>query len=296
MLPEYPQFKHISIKDSEIIEQALVLRPRSICELNLANLMVWQDFDRPQFTIINDNLCILVNNLNEKPYFLEPLGNNKLEETVNICLKHVDKLSRVSESFISLIPQHKYNIKCLRSQGDYIYETETLANLKGKKYDGKRNHIKRFIRKFPEYNYVKMDAGLQEQALDLFEQWFEAKEKVKSFHKLSYLSQRKALEMAFSHFKKLDLDGGALMTNEGMKGFMISSPLSNNMTSIHFSYTDVTVQGSSQILLWEGCNKTFNKYKYINLEQDVGISGLRKSKLSYHPLKLERKFEITAKN
>ena len=117
MIPNYPQFKPILIEDIEIIKKHLALFSRKICELNLANLMVWQDFDRPQFTIINDNLCILVNNLNEKPYFLEPLGNNKLEETVNICLKHVDKLSRVSESFISLIPQHKYNIKCLRYTG-----------------------------------------------------------------------------------------------------------------------------------------------------------------------------------
>ena len=296
MLPEYPQFKHISIKDSEIIEQALVLRPRSICELNLANLMVWQDFDRPQFTIINDNLCILVNNLNEKPYFLEPLGNNKLEETVNICLKHVDKLSRVSESFISLIPQHKYNIKCLRSQGDDIYETETLADLKGKKYDGKRNHIKRFIRRFPKYKYVEIDPSLKNQALALFEKWFETKEKVRSFHKLSYMSQKEAIETAFLSFEMLGLEGGSIMTEEGMKGFIVGSPISVETVSVHFSYTDPTIHGSSQILLQEGCAKTFNRYKYINLEQDIGIPGLRKAKLSYHPLKLERKFEIKSKD
>jgi hypothetical protein len=78
-----------------------------------------------------------------------------------------------------------------------------------------------------------------------------------------------------------------------MKGFILGSRLNPETASVHFQYGDPSLRGISQTLLWEACNKTFSSFKYINLEQDLGIPGLRKAKLSYYPLRLEKKFEIT---
>ena len=35
-------------------------------------------------------------------------------------------------------------------------------------------------------------------------------------------------------------------------------------------------------------------FEFVNLEQDLGIEGLRKSKLSYHPFKMIKKFTLTS--
>ncbi len=77
MIPEFPKFKPIDIKDYDEIKNYLEKSERFICELAIANMYLWKDFDRAELTLINGNLCIRINPLNDSPYFLEPLTYNK---------------------------------------------------------------------------------------------------------------------------------------------------------------------------------------------------------------------------
>jgi hypothetical protein len=292
MLPEYPKFKSLELDDLILVSQRLDKNPRKICELALANLLIWRDFDHPKVTLINDNLCLLVSPPNESPYFLESLGHKKILETVEICLKDIGKISRATEDFVSNLSSQKYRITCLRNHFDYVYSTKILAELKGKKFDGKRNHIKKFQKRFPEYKFIPLDPGMRREALDLFEAWFAIRKESRFFPKLAYTSQKAAVEKAFTFFTRLNLIGGALFVENSMKGFILGSPQNAETLSVHFSYGHPGLQGTFQILLWEACNKLFSNFKYINLEQDLGIPGLRKAKLSYYPLRLEKKYEI----
>lgn len=291
-VPEYPDFKSIELSDRGIISDHLALSERKICELNLANFIIWADFDNSYLTMINGNLCVLINPLTEPAYFLEPLGRHKIIETTEICLKHIGKISRASSDFISRLPHGSFNCTCIRSQFDYIYQTRDLAELKGKKYDGKRNHIKRFIKHFPDFKYELLSPDHKEAAFGLFEKWFEARKDSKFFPKLAYLAQKSALEASFLNFDKLGLKGGAVFDRDRLLGFFIGSRLNSETIDLHFLYSDPEVQGIYQFLLSEACGKAFSSFKYINLEQDLGIPGLRQSKLSNHPIHLEKKYEI----
>jgi len=292
MLPEYPKFKLLTLEDKDLLSQNLKLKKRCISELSLANFYTWKEFENPQFTFINQDLCVLISPPNDKPYFLEPLSQNKLIETIDTCLKYAGRISRASGEFIFRIPIKNYKITPLRNEFDYIYSVKTLAELKGKIYDGKRNHIKRFQDRFPEYEFVKLDAKFKNEALELFEKWFSARKGSSYFSKLAYNVQKTALSTAFSHYGELEFLGGAILINKALKGFILGSYLNPDTVCAHFSYTDPEIPGISQILLWEACRRTFSSYTYINLEQDLGIPGIRRAKLSYHPLRLEKKFEI----
>lgn len=295
MIPQYPKFKPVDIDVLPEIEALLSKAPSSLCEFSPANLIIWQDFDRSQVTLINNNLCILNDPRNEPCFFLEPIGKNKTIETINVCLKHCGIVSRASERLVSKLLQEKFKFKCLRSQFDYVYERQKLADFKGKKFDGKRNHIKRFLRRFPDYKFVALEQKHQEDALELFEIWFAIRKESRHFPRLAYDSQVLALKQAFKHFKRLHLQGGGIFAEGKMQGFVLGSQLNKETATLHFLYGHPKVQGISQILLKEGCEKVFSGYKYINQEQDLGIPGLRKAKLSYHPHHLEKKFEIKAK-
>jgi hypothetical protein len=292
MLPEYPRFKFVEFSDLPFISKHLKNYPCDICELNLVNIFIWENFDHPQLTLINQNLCIYVSPANEPPSFLEPVGSRKISATVDICLKHAGKMSRISSGFIAKLPKEKYKISEIRNQFDYIYETKVLAELRGRKFDGKRNHIKKFKQRHPEYKFVRLTSEHKNEALNLFKEWFAIRKESRFFPKLAYTSQNSAIEKAFSHFNKLNLMGGALYIDKSMKGFTLGSFLNPEMISVHFLYGHPALQGISQILLWEACRKTYASSKYLNLEQDLGIPGLRKAKLSNQPLRLQKKYEI----
>jgi hypothetical protein len=293
MIPEYPNFIPLEIGQRAEIAEHLAMTPRDTCELTIGNLFIWNDFDKPRVTLINNNVCVLITPPNETPYFLEPFGALKIKETVDVCLKHAGRISRASEMFVALLPPNTYKLEPLRNHFDYIYERATLAEMKGKKYDGKRNHIKRFGQRNPGYEYLPLNAGYKTEALELFERWFAEREDSKYFPRLAYTSQKAAVTSAFENYKELNLVGGVLLVEKKLRGFTLGSPVNPEMISVHFMYAEPGFMGLSQTLLWEACNKTYNAYKYADLEQDLGIPGLRTMKLSYQPLKLEQKFEIT---
>ena len=292
MIPEYPNFKKLGFEDIELLSRCLRHAETSICELNIANILIWKDFDKAKITLINKNPCMLLSPENEPPYFLPPLGDNNLIETVAVCMKHIGKISRAEEHFIRKLAGYPYHIKCLRNQFDYIYRTRDMAELKGRKFDGKRNQIKQFKSRFPEYEFTKATPDLKKDALGLFEKWFDIRRESRHFPKLAHDSQKKAINLAFSNYESLDLTGGALSAEGSLKGFILGSPINKGTVSVHFSYGDPSVRGTSQMLFHEAANKVFSSFEFMNLEQDLGIPGLRRSKLSYHPLKLEKKFEI----
>jgi hypothetical protein len=294
-IPKYPKFKNLEFEDLDLIRNHLRECQTKICELSAANLFIWKGFDDPRLTCIHRNLCILITPPNEPPFFLEPLSHHDFLDTVDVCLKHAGRISRAHESFVSLLPHDAYLITPLRSHFDYLYRVSDLAELKGKKYDGKRNHIKKFKRHYPDFEFVSLGADLKDQAIKLFEDWFASRKDSQFFVKLAYDAQKGALESAFSNYKKLNLFGAAIMVSGQVKAFILASGLNPQTVSVHFLYYHPDYPGISQTLLQEACQKYFSAYIYANLEQDLGIPGLRTYKLSYHPLWMEKKFEVTKK-
>lgn len=293
MLPDFPNFQDIESKDIALITTALKQIQPQICELNIANILIWKDFDRPQITDINQNLCVLINSINEDPFFLPPIGSHNLKETIDICLKHVNKVSRVPEHIIDQLPIGQYKIKCLRSHFDYEYLTKSLAHLSGRKFDGKRNHIKNFHKKHPNHQFRELTIDDKVAALALFEQWFGSRKETQYFQKLAYTAQKSALTKAFELYNELNMIGGAMIIDDKLSGFIMGSGLNTSTISAHFQYALPGIQGIYPALLQQACQKTFSQFEKIDLEQDLGIVGLRKSKLSYYPEKIVKKFEIT---
>ena len=85
------------------------------------------------------------------------------------------------------------------------------------------------------------------------------------------------------------------MVGQQLAGFAIWSELNQATADVHFLYTDPALPGIFQTILKEICAQYLTNYNFVNLEQDLGIPGIRVAKLSYHPQKLEKKFEITAR-
>lgn len=292
MIPDYPRLKPIELKDILDIRTAVTALEVEESELAPANFFIWQDMEAPSLTRLYGNICILIR-CKEEEYFLRPLGNNRLAATLEVCLRHAGKISRLSRTLCETIHLTHTQPNTLPDQFDYLYLRRDLAELKGSRYDGKRNHIRRFKAQYPAWSFRPFSPDSGEIAMKLFDTWCSGKADSVYFQPLAELCQRRALLRAFSHFESLNLIGGGIWDKEKLLGFIIGSPLNADTVVVHFQYGHPEAGGVMPLLLQEAAGSSFSNYQYINLEQDIGIAGLRKSKLSLHPLRMIEKYEVT---
>lgn len=291
MIPEFPEMKPVEITDRDQVNRYLEADQPEICELTFANIYIWRHREKPQLTLINGNLCIFCQPPDEAPYFLEPVGDNCLEETVEVCLSAAPRLSRVSEKFLEKI-RARYNTREDRDNFDYVYSTEELANLKGKKYDGKRNLIRKF-----EQNHGGEIRSLTESeiggCLKLVERWEASSPEENRTMDERGRAAALAIREALVNFESLGLSGKVAIIDGQVEGFCLGEKLNRETAVVHVELASREIAGLHQFLNRECARTIWKEYKYINREQDAGIPGLRQAKLSYHPAFLVKKYDIS---
>jgi uncharacterized protein len=296
MLPIFPEFKPLDLSMRDEIAKYLQQHHATICELALGNLYAWAEIEHLEVTTINGNLCFLFQPGDEPPYFAEPIGDNLIAATVDICLQYCGRVARVSEKFLpKLASNNHYQITPVPALFDYVYQTIALAELKGQDYDGKRNHIHKFESAYPDFQYKIISPAFAKSALEIFRQWTLAHGD-RAGVGLPIDAQKNALTNVFKYFQDFAFTGGFIQNQEQPLGFILGSPLNADTFVVHFQYGLKEAPGVYQVLLQRLCAQLATSFTYINLEQDLGVAGLRKMKTSYHPLRLEKKYELLANN
>jgi hypothetical protein len=167
-----------------------------------------------------------------------------------------------------------------RNYYDYIYLRDDLLHLTGKKYQPKRNHINRF-RKLYDYQYIPLTREMAPQCMALEQQWFKENEDENDRQEL--LNERRSMCFALQHFEQLGLTGGAILVESKIVAFTYGSPINHNTFGVHVEKADVTYDGVFSVINQEFAAHIPENFTYINREEDLGIAGLRQSKLSYNP-------------
>ncbi|MCX8159699.1 MAG: phosphatidylglycerol lysyltransferase domain-containing protein [Candidatus Saccharicenans sp.] len=290
MIPEFPRMKPLELADRDDVNKYLEAYQPEICELTFANLYIWRHWEKPQLTLVNGNLCIFCQPPDEPAYFLEPVGNNRLDETVKACLSVAPRLSRLSESFLKKLSGN-FRLKEDRDNFDYVYLTEDLANLRGKKYDGKRNLIRKF-----EQN-CRGEVGSLTGAwiagcLKLVERWeANSPEENRTMDERGRAAS-KAIKEALGNYEPLGLSGMVAIIDGQVEGFCLGERLNRETAVVHVELASREIPGLHQYLNRECARTIWKEFRFLNREQDAGLPGLRRSKLSYHPHRLVKKFDL----
>jgi len=285
-LPRFPEFKVVGLEDQETILAFISRYPAEVCEVNFGNTFIWRKYDHPKLTIIHDNLCLQFEPPDEPAYFLQPIGENDIPDTIRTCLSCAPRLSRIPTSFAS---RWCSGFHCApdRNNFDYVYRTQDLIELRGKKYDGKRNRIRKFEREH-SYAYVKLVPGHLEDCQRLFREWLEDK----SLTTKMISAQNEAIQEGLTHFEALGLSGGAIEVEGKIEAFSIGEPLSVETAVIHIEIVNPKYDGLSQMMNREFVKNEWSAFAYVNREQDMGIPGLRRAKMSYYPHHMVEKHHI----
>jgi len=294
-IPDFPLFKILDKEDKRTFEDLLSKRRLKISDYTFTNFYIWRIADRTQLTMINGNLCALVLAPDKKQYFMMPLGTNKIEETLETCLSFSPAVIRTDEEFISSFVKdpEKFAVEEDRSNFDYVYQTRDLIELKGRKYDAKRNHLNAFLRS-NSFSYERMGKAHIKECLELNEKWcLEKKMESEAFPNIE--CEGMVVKEVLENLDDLEATGGIITTNGKISAFSVGEMLNDDTAVIHIEKADPAIRGMSQLINREFARNEWSGTTYINREQDMGHPGLRKAKSSYHPVRLERKFNITIK-
>ena len=167
-----------------------------------------------------------------------------------------------------------------RDNFDYVYYREELATLKGKKLQQKRNHVNRFMKTYPNWEYKSATPELIKLCIEKENEWYDSNEDYK--HQ-DIDNERQALLFAMNHAEEIGLRGGVLFVDNNIVAFTFGFPINYKTFGVHFEKADINYTGAFTVINQMFANDISEEFVYINREEDLGIEGLRKAKLSYNP-------------
>ena len=299
MIPKFPKFEKLTIENKAHIESHTIKHP-PYSDFNFTSLFSWGDEDT-QLSTLNGNLVIKFKDYITNEPFYTFIGINKVHETIKILLDESVKnnihprLKLIPEAALKADPKilEQFDIQEDRDNFDYIYMLEEAREFKGKKHRDKRNFVNRFKKLYKStHKIIHLDnPKIQKEILGLYFQW----QKLKGIKKIIG-NELIAIKKIFEFSKNLSLICVGLYINKKLVGFSINEILTDGYSMNLFEKADTTYQGifpylrhiSAIYLLDLGS-------KFLSHEQDLGIEGLRKSKMSYNPNFFLKKYTVKRK-
>jgi len=290
-------FKEITLEDKKIINRYIKPYYFKTSEFSFTSFYIWRKAYHIQYTILDDTLIIMKRDDKGNYYFMQPIGHKEenLNYILNKCIDYMKENNMVylfkdaEEPFIKKLNEiypRRFIIEEDRDNFDYIYESKNLISLSGKKLHSKKNHINSFIRNYD--SMIKpIDKNNADEVIEMANFW------CKQNFCVDYLYfELKGVQDILNHIGELDFEGMAVYVNDRVEGFTFGEKVNNRMAIIHIEKANVDLNGLYAYINRSFVKNYFKDVPYINREQDLGIEGLRKAKLSYQPFKLEKKFIV----
>ena len=291
---DYIAFHAISLEDKTWMEQRFKESGLKACEFFFVNNFIWRRVYQLEVAqIYGCGVCRYKNNGVTIYSYPFGIGDRKkaIEKLWKICKIEKRKLcfypivEEQREELIAWFPG-KFEIDTDRDDFDYIYTSEKLTQLKGKKLHGKRNHIARF-KDTADWSYEPITQENRMECLKVAELWRERREKKWNS---GMQQEMDALQDALEYFQELGLSGGMLRKAGEIVAFTIGEPLNSDTFVVHFEKALPDIQGAYSMINQQFVLHAGKGFSYINREEDMGDLGLRKAKLSYYPDILLKKY------
>lgn len=288
------EFKKVTLEDFEIIKAYYEAYPARQCDRSTGATVMWRDYYDNNYATF-DGTIIFSSNFTGDVCFTYPIGRNvpgMLDELEKYCKANGITMTLCSVNNAELPAVLKKYPDCEHSADrdwfDYLYEKESILSLAGRKYSTQRNHINKFKKLYSDYSFDVITDNDIPQLIDFTKNF--------TFNSEKDDSARQELGICIEvleNYKKYNMLGGILRVNGKIIGYSIGEIIGDTLFD-HIEKADISYHGAYQMLT-NSFLKEFaadESVKYVNREEDCGDEGLRKSKLSYHPVELIEKNTI----
>ena len=297
-------FHQLALSDREAMQAVSLPSGRRNCNYTFANLMGWKFLFGTEVCVLENAVVLRYTFDGQRAYMvctsgalslelieallddgngdltLIELEDSQVEQLSILASPKMLTLDIVQTSLNSALTQSHLSITTepVRDQYDYIYRRTDLATLHGRHLNAKRNHIHRFRAEHPDFEYRPLTPECFDECRRLTEIWQEEKGDSDIIN-----TEKQVMETIFSNWDALGMIGGSIFVNGRMVAFTYGSAVTTDTFDVCVEKADRHVEGAFAIINQQFAEHLPEQYIYLNREEDMGIPGLRKAKLSYHP-------------
>ena len=304
------EYTRLDLSHKALLEPFTKQTGRWLSDTNFTNMFMWRHSREISFCIFNNQLIIQTQYPTQTPFVFYPLGQGDKQgdkkPIITALIEHYASLG-VALEFHSLQNDeveslqrdfpNRFEFTQRRDRFEYIYNTQELIELSGRKFHKKKNHLNRFYLQYPNVCFESLGAENIEEVLRINNQWFKASMEAKQGdskqgeNDKGLYYENLGINDALANFETLGLSGG-LLRNEGeIIAFSFGEMLDSKMALIHIEKANIAFSGAYQAINQALLKHKFANSLYANREEDLGIEGLRKAKLSYQPSFLLEKYD-----
>jgi hypothetical protein len=296
-LPIFPEWAPITHELRPEMEDLLKSYLR-YSDFNYVNLHSWDTGDTGRVTNILGNLAVAFPDYVTEQPVLSLAGDGQTVEAADLLLDWA-RQRRIPQQ-LELIPEEVATTLRLVDDlqviedidnHDYVISINEVSAHHGKRFESIRYACNRFERKYGEH----VDFGALDienvQTQDEMKKVFLSRELGKSAN--DHIAELAALGRLFENAKHYELGAFGLWHLRKLIGFIVYEPLEGEWALGHFWKADVGYDGVYPYLMTQTCCQLKAEgVKYFNIEQDLGLAGLRQAKGHFRPVAMLKKYIV----
>lgn len=287
-IPEHPGKRAITLSDSALLMSISCTLQPVVSELTFANLYLFRDVHNYYLSYLDESIIVSGTGYDGTSYMLPPLSGDR-GAVARKLLDCGNLLYGVDEAFFkSELDGYGYLLTADRDNDDYVYLRSDLSNLQGNRYHKKKNRINYFTSRH-DFTVEPFSNHHSHSALRLIERWERTRT---GNYSNSLKAEIAANREAVTLFSQLGLSGVVVIVEGEVAAFALGESLNSETVVCHFEKADPFMEGIAQLINREFSRNLPDSCIYINREQDLGESGLRAAKNSYHPYSMVRKLKL----
>lgn len=296
-------FKDINMESREILNPYFDLVDYEACEYCFNTLYMWQHLYKTGY-YIGDGFAVIVAEYEGNTFSILPLAKKEdMPSVIQFVVDYFEKEQKkiyfrgITQEVVDFLKENypgKFNYIEERDLFDYVYDGESMRELKGRKNVKKRNHINYFKKEYEgRYEYRLLDEKDFDACLELVQEWTSNKEEndaVDEEMEEELIGIKKLFENYSILKDKLKIAG--IFIDGKLEAFTMGEYINPNMALIHIEKANPVIRGLYPFINQQFLVREFSDVEFVNREEDLGIEGLRKAKLSYHPVRFVEKYTV----
>ena len=288
------EFHKLTVEDKDSVQAVTLASGRRNCNLTFANLIGWQFWFNTEVCICEGVVVFRFNIEGHRAYMLccaEPPSAHLLRLMCDDAARvdadlHIMGLEDDYAAHVKALMPARVSVEPQRDRYDYVYLRQELAEMKGKNLKAKRNHVNKFLSEHPDFEYLELTPSRFDECRQLSMLWRNEVHQDTPLYNETVRAEQRAMETVLAHWEELGMRGGCIYTAGRMVAFTYGAAVTYDTFDVCVEKADRTVDGAFNIINQQFAAHLPERYVYINREEDMGLEGLRKSKLSYHPHQL----------